>query len=63
MAVGSDLVRTEIIDADRVGFVRRNFRSDAADASLYDIVLNASTLGVEGCVEVITRALEIRQLV
>jgi hypothetical protein len=55
--------RMEAIDADRSGFVRRNFRSDATDASHYDLVLNAGTLGVDGCVEVIIRSLEVRKLI
>ncbi len=55
--------RMDAIDADRFGFVRRNFRSDVTDASLYDLVVSAGTLGVDACVEVIIRSLEVRKLI
>ena len=55
--------RMDAVDADRFGFIRRNFRSDVTDASLYDLVANAGTLGADGCVEVIIRALEVRGLI
>ena len=54
--------RLELVDSDRHGFVWRNFRRDVTDASLYDLVINATTLGVGGCVDVVTRALEARNL-
>ena len=54
--------RMNEIDADRQGFIRRNFRSDATDASLYDLVVNTGTLGIDGSVEVIIRSLEVRGL-
>jgi len=51
------------IDADRQSFIRRNFRCDPSDASLYDLVLNTESLGREGCVELIVQALVLRGLV
>ena len=55
--------RVDVIDADRSAFVSRNFRHESTDASAYDLVLNAASLGVDGCVEVIYRALKVRGLV
>jgi cytidylate kinase len=55
--------KLDVTDADRAGFIRRNFRSDVTDASLYDLVLNAGTLGADGCVELIIRSLEVRGLI
>ncbi len=54
--------RLDEIDADRQGFIRRNFRRDVSDASLYDLVVNTETLGFDGSAEVIIRSLEIRGL-
>ena len=48
------------IDADRQGFIKRNFRCDPSDASLYDLVLNTESLGRDGCVELIVQALALR---
>lgn len=55
--------RVSAIDADRHGFISRNFQQDSTDASLYDLVLNAASLGVDGCVGLIIRALELRGMV
>jgi cytidylate kinase len=55
--------RVDAIDADRRAFVSRNFRQESTDASVFDLVVNAASLGVDGCVEVIYRALELRGLV
>jgi cytidylate kinase len=55
--------RVDAIDEDRGAFISRNFRQESAEASAYDLVLNAASLGVDGCVEVAVRALEFRGLV
>jgi hypothetical protein len=51
------------IDTDRSAFISRNFRQQSTDAASYDLVLNAGSLGVDGCVEMIYRALELHNLV
>jgi hypothetical protein len=55
--------RIDAIDADREGFISRNFRVRLTDPSIYDLVVNGDTLGVDGSAEVIIRALETRKLV
>ncbi|MEE4273064.1 MAG: cytidylate kinase-like family protein [Thermoanaerobaculales bacterium] len=54
--------RISDIDADRQGFIVRNLRQDATDPSLYDLTLNTARLGVAGCVELIVRAMELKNL-
>ena len=55
--------RIDEIDADRRGFIRRNFRKDLDDAALYDLIINTDTFGVEGSADVILRSMEVRGLV
>jgi len=55
--------KIEKIDADRHAFIRRNFRSDPEDTSLFDLVLNADTFGHDGSIELIIQSLELRGLV
>jgi cytidylate kinase len=55
--------RIEKIDRSRAEFIRRHFRSETDESQLFDLVLDASTFGVEGSTEVICRALELRGLV
>jgi cytidylate kinase len=51
------------LDASRDDFLYRHFRRDPNDASQYDLVLDASAFGIDGCVELVCRALELRRLV
>ena len=54
--------RLDEIDGNRRGFIRRNFRHDVTEASLYDLVINTGTFGFDGSAEVIIRSLEVRGL-
>lgn len=47
-------------DTAREAYVRHWYRRDPADPSLYHLVLDATALELEGCVELITRALSLR---
>ena len=47
-------------DAARRSFVERSFHVDPDDASLYDLVVNTGTLGVEGAADVVEQALRQR---
>jgi len=44
--------RCERVDADRAAYVRRFYGADIRDPTLYDCVVNTSTLGIEGALEV-----------
>jgi cytidylate kinase len=55
--------RLDEIDANRRGYIRRNFRQDVADPSLYDLVVNTGSFGVDQCVELIIQAMELRGVV
>lgn len=50
------------IDTNRREFVRRHFRCDPADSSLYDLVVNTGSFGIDGSAALILRALETRGL-
>lgn len=51
-------VRLRDTDAVRSRYVRRLYRLDPADASLYHLVLDATALSADACVEVIAAAAE-----
>jgi cytidylate kinase len=48
------------IDTNRQDFIRRHFRKDVTDSSLYDLVVNTGTLGIDSSVEVILGAVASR---
>jgi cytidylate kinase len=48
----------ENTDRERRNFARAHFQKDPDDPEYYDLVLNSSRLGVEGCVELILAALQ-----
>ena len=50
------------LEAARVAFIRRHFHRDPDDPSQYDMVLDSSVFGIDGCVELVCRALELRGL-
>jgi Cytidylate kinase-like family len=54
--------RIEEIEDSRRHFVRRHFRRDVEEPSHYDLVLDSEALGVEGCADLLCRALELRGL-
>ncbi len=54
--------RLDQLDASRVDFVRRHFHCDPCDPQHYDLVINVALCGVDGAVEIIGRALEVRDL-
>jgi len=49
--------RLEREDAARRQFLQRSYRVDPDDASLYDLAVNTSTFGVEGCVDLVADVL------
>jgi len=51
------------LEAGRADFVRRHFRREPDDPYQYDMVLDSSVFGMEGCAELVCRALELRGLV
>ena len=50
------------LEAARAAFIRRHFHRDPDDPSQYDMVLDSSVFGIDGCVELVCRALELRGL-
>jgi cytidylate kinase len=54
--------RMDELDDHRQSFIRRNFKQDAADPYLYDLMINTGRLGIDGAVELILRSLELRGL-
>jgi len=55
--------RIENIDRSRADFLRRHFRSATDESQLFDLVLDATTFGIEGSADLICRALEVRGLI
>ena len=51
------------LGAGRADFVRRHFHREPDDPYQYDMVLDSSVFGMEGCAELVCRALEMRGLV
>jgi cytidylate kinase len=51
------------LEAARAAFIRRHFHREPDDPTQYDMVLDSSVFGIDGCVELIVRALELRGLV
>jgi cytidylate kinase len=49
--------RARHLDAERAGFVRRFFNSDAASPLNYDLVINTEDMGIEGATQVVLGAL------
>ncbi len=47
-------------DGDRLGFVKKYFKVDAADPCHYDLVVNTEMLGIEGAVSTIAGAIQHR---
>ena len=60
-----DMAERELdrLEAGRADFVRRHFRREPDDPYQYDLVLDSSVFGMEGCAELVCRALELRGLV
>ncbi len=48
------------LDHGRTDFIRRNFHADVNDPAHYDLVVDTSAFGIEGAVELIARALELK---
>lgn len=61
----ADVAERELdrLEAGRADFVRRHFRREPDDPYQYDMVLDSSMFGMEGCAELVCRALELRGLV
>lgn len=55
--------RFDQLEASRDDYLRRHFRRDPDDATQFDLVLDSSVFGLDGCVEMICRALELRGLI
>ena len=56
-------IQLENTDKSRADFVRRHFRSDPRDATYYDLVIDSASFGLDGCTDLICRAIEIRGLI
>lgn len=54
--------RIDELDDNRRSFIRRNFRHDASDSTLYDLTLNTGSLGIDGAADLVLRALAVRGL-
>jgi cytidylate kinase len=54
--------RIEEIDGSKRAFIRRNFRSDIADPTVFDLVVNVASFGIDGTVELVIDALDARGL-
>jgi len=54
--------RLDELEAARAAFIRRHFHQEPDDPSQYDLVLDSSVFGIDGCVELVCRALELRGL-
>lgn len=50
-------------DKSRAAFIERYFHRDLNDAAGYDLVVNSSRLGVDGCVDAIFAALRARYII
>jgi cytidylate kinase len=48
------------IDGERIAFNKQHYGADLADASNYDLVVNAGTLGIEGAADLTVRAFRAR---
>jgi cytidylate kinase len=48
-------------DRERTAFVKEHFFRDPADVACYDLVLNSSRLGPQGCTDLILEALQYTQ--
>ena len=55
--------RVDALEESRVDFLRRHFRRDPEDPTQFDLVIDSTIFGIEGCVELVCRALELRGLV
>lgn len=60
-AAGQKLVRER--DKCRAAFIERYFHRDLDDAAGYDLVVNSSRLGLDGCVDAILAALRARYII
>lgn len=54
--------RVDRLEASRVDFLRRHFRREPDDPTQFDLVLDSAAFGIEGCVDLVCRALELRGL-
>jgi cytidylate kinase len=54
--------RLDQLDASRADFVRRHFKAEPDDASLYDLVVDTASFHLDGAVDLICRALHLRSL-
>jgi hypothetical protein len=48
------------IDGERIAFNKQHYNADLTDASHYDLVVNAGTLGIEGAAELTVQAFRSR---
>jgi len=55
--------RLQRLDASRTDFVRRHFHQEPDDASLYDLVIDTATFHIDGAVELVCKALQLRGLI
>jgi cytidylate kinase len=59
-AAAREFVRQQ--ERSRAAFIERYFHRDLTDATDYDLVVNSSRIGLDGCVDAIQAALRARQL-
>jgi len=55
--------RLEYLDSSRAKFIHRHFHKKPDDPSLYDMVVDTGSFGIDGAVDLITTALRLRGLV
>ncbi len=52
--------RLDELDQARADFIRRNFGAEVNDPQHYDLVLDSVAFGLEGCVDLVCAALEVK---
>lgn len=55
--------RVDALEESRVEFLRHHFHRDPDDPTQFDLVIDSSAFGIGGCVDLVCRALELRELV
>lgn len=63
VSAGEAARRLDQLEESRRDFLRRHFRVDPDDPTHFDMVLDSAAFGVDGCVELVCRALELRGLI
>jgi cytidylate kinase len=62
VTAGEAARRLDRMEAARADFLHRHFRVDPDDPGQFDLVMDSSAFGIDGCVELVCRGLELRGL-